>query len=684
MDLSAPRLAKRLTAVAFSLAVLAWLGYTAWQLTGSPASWEGFANLVLFNAAIALAGVACLIRGLPASTSRWAWIAFGVGLLFWAAADTYWVAQDMAGNEVPYPSVADVGFLAALPCFYVGIGILIRHRIGHLSTASWLDGATAALAAGALGTAILAPALVGLTKGEAATVITNLSYPVGDILLVAFIIGAIAMSGWRGAGALLLLGAGLLIWSVTDSIYLVQVAEGTYAGGLLDHGWLVGSLVIASAALVSISRRTRRRTVYRSAAIFPTLFATIAVAVLVWDHFERVSEVSVWLAAATLVAVLMRLRVSFRENAKLLTALHADSITDPLTGLPNRRQLMEDLEDALRPPVRSECVFAMFDLDGFKTYNDNFGHPAGDDLLKRLGTTLDAAVRGYGRAYRLGGDEFCVLLIPRGAPHEPMIEAARAALRVAGDGFFITASGGVAVLPLEARTPSSALRLSDDRMYAEKGARPGRADRQTRELLARIVRDHQPALDAHHHNVAQLALAVARRLGLEAEERDIVIRAAELHDVGKIAIPDEILAKPGPLDEAEWSLMRKHTMIGERILGMSPAMAPVATAVRSSHERWDGDGYPDGLAAEEIPLASRIIFVCDAFDAMCARRPYSDALPEEEALAELERNSATQFDPHVVETFCGIHRATRGQTNGNGDRPRVEAAGNSPVHAPLG
>ena len=121
-----------------------------------------------------------------------------------------------------------------------------------------------------------------------------------------------------------------------------------------------------------------------------------------------------------------------------------------------------------------------------------------------------------------------------------------------------------------------------------------------------------------------------------------------LHDIGKIAIPDEILHKPGPLDERDWAFVRKHTVVGERIVGASPALRPVGRIVRSSHERWDGTGYPDGLAGEEIPLAARIVFACDALSAMTTRRPYHEAMSIDEALAELVRCSGSQFDPAVV------------------------------------
>jgi len=149
-------------------------------------------------------------------------------------------------------------------------------------------------------------------------------------------------------------------------------------------------------------------------------------------------------------------------------------------------------------------------------------------------------------------------------------------------------------------------------------------------------------------------VAVGRELGLGPEALDEIARGAELHDVGKVAVPEAILGKPGPLDEAEWQIMRQHTVIGERILAAAPALRPVARLVRSSHERWDGSGYPDGLVGERIPLGARIITVCDAFDAMRQARPYAASMTEAQALAELHRCAGTQFDPRVVDAFAAV------------------------------
>jgi HD-GYP domain-containing protein (c-di-GMP phosphodiesterase class II) len=170
-------------------------------------------------------------------------------------------------------------------------------------------------------------------------------------------------------------------------------------------------------------------------------------------------------------------------------------------------------------------------------------------------------------------------------------------------------------------------------------------------VLLRIMSERNRELGTHLDEVTGLAEAVADRLGLSDEERAPLVQAAALHDIGKAAIPDSILDKTGPLDAEEWEFMRRHTLIGERIMSAAPALIPASKLVRSSHERYDGEGYPDGLAGDAIPLGARIIAVCDAYDAMVSDRPYRSSLGSAQALAELRRCAGKQFDPEIVEVF---------------------------------
>jgi diguanylate cyclase (GGDEF)-like protein len=354
------------------------------------------------------------------------------------------------------------------------------------------------------------------------------------------------------------------------------------------------------------------------------------------------------------VALLAELVVKAQATAGEILSheeLREQAVRDPLTGLGNRRKLAADASRWLPPFDTAPRLLIALDLDGFKTYNDTFGHAAGDALLERLGAKLSAELDGRGDAYRLGGDEFCIVLEVDADGVEEAIELGVHALSERGEQFSIRASYGVVLLPHETTSLEHALQLADERMYAHKHGRSSGAGEQARDVLMHTMRAKHPGLHQHASEVADLAVAVARRLGMTAEEIDEVGRAAELHDVGKVGIPDAILDKPGPLDPDEWEFMRRHTILGERILSAAAALRPVAMLVRSSHERWDGHGYPDGLRATQIPRGSRIVAVCDAFEAMTADRPYRSALSREAACAELIAGAGTQFDPDVVDVF---------------------------------
>ena len=251
------------------------------------------------------------------------------------------------------------------------------------------------------------------------------------------------------------------------------------------------------------------------------------------------------------------------------------------------------------------------------------------------------------RGYRLGGDEFCLLSPVSGVDVETFLHEAALALTERGVGFDVGCSFGAVHLPEEADDPVSALRLADERLYAQKHAKSSQRNR-PHELLLQVLLEREPNLHIHTVGVAALAREVGRTLELEGRDRDELYQAAQLHDIGKLAIPDVILHKPGPLDSDEWEFLRQHTLVGERILAVSPLLRRIGEIVRSTHERWEGGGYPDGLVGEEIPLAARIICACDAFDAMTRERPYKEAMSDEDALAELSRCAGTQFDARVV------------------------------------
>ena len=300
----------------------------------------------------------------------------------------------------------------------------------------------------------------------------------------------------------------------------------------------------------------------------------------------------------------------------------------------------------------------IFDLDGFKSYNDTFGHPAGDALLARLGSKLATVPERDGAAYRLGGDEFCLLASVGEDEAEPLIDRACEALTERGEGFEIESSFGAVMLPDEATDASEALQVADERLYAQKHSRRGESDR-TMATLLEALSIREPELHAHLDGVSALAVETGRILGLRRDELDELARAAQLHDLGKLAVPDEILQKPGPLDEREWAFVRQHTIVGERILRASPALRSVAgdrSLVTRALGREGLSGRPRGRGdpargADHRPATPTTRCVSSARTAQ--------ALTPEEALNELMRLAGTEFDPTVVRVLVAHVRDGR-------------------------
>ena len=608
-----------------------------------------FCDNWLYDSLVFLAAGLCGARALLIERNRSGWLALAIGLALWGSGDTYYT--QVFGNDPnpPAPSLADVGYLGFFPFVYVGFILLVRSRVPKLTPAVWLDGFTAVLAVGALGAAVVFEVVLQAASGSAAAVATNLAYPLGDVILLALIVGAFSLMGWRPGRGWLVLGAGLAVNSVGDSVYLFQVANGTYQpGAFLDSTWPIAMALLANAAWVSETRERAIDAEGRALQLIPASCVSVAIGVLVYDHFARVNLLALGLATATVAAVIVRLALTFRENTQLYELTRHEAVTDSLTGLANRRRLVSDLDRVLAEASADEpWLLLLFDLDGFKRYNDSFGHPAGDALLSRLGARLGSVAPEHGAAYRLGGDEFCLLAPASITPAADLIDAAVEALSEQSEGFAIGTSFGAVFIPVDATEASEALSEADTRLYAHKHQKHARRDR-PHEVLLQALYERDAELKGHTSSVAARAAATGRRLGLSDATIEEIDLAAQLHDIGKLAVPDDILHKPGPLSDSDWNLIRQHTIIGQRILSASPALRRVGEIVRATHERWDGTGYPDQLAAEDIPLAARVIAVCDAFDAMTATRAYRPPLTVSEALAELRRCSGTQFDPEIV------------------------------------
>jgi two-component system, cell cycle response regulator len=631
---------------------------------------DGFIDNGVYTGIELIAVAICAARVIAVREDRVAWALMTFGLLAWTAGDLVWTLWLDNVSSPPDPSVADALYLAMYPAMYVSWMLLIRSRLRHVGKAQWLDGATVGLAIAAIAAGIVLPAVLRMNTGHLMEDIVNLAYPLGDFTLLAFVVVAFSLSGWRPGRMWLLLGLGMALSATADIIYVYQAADGTYtAGGILNTMWPAAMALLAVAAWQPPRMRAAAPVPAPHTIVVTAISACLALGLLVYAACDHVTPLAVALAAAALLVSWLRATLTYLQNVRMLRRNADDVLTDGLSGLGNRRRLMEDLETVIRHADDAHpSTLAFFDLNGFKRYNDTFGHAAGDSLLARLGAGLRRAVMSVGSAYRLGGDEFCVLLRGSFNRQDAVIARAAAALIEKGAAFTVSASVGVALVPDEAASASAALQLADQRMYAEKARRTQTVHSGTRDALMQLLNERTPDLHEHVDGVGQLVLTLGREFGLDAEQLDELLRAAELHDVGKLAVPDDILHKPGPLNSAEWHFMRQHTLVGERILNVDPALRPISRLVRASHERWDGQGYPDGLAGAQIPLGARIIAACDAFEAMTSDRVYQHARGDAEAIAELRRHAGSQFDPEVIDALCRL-------LSGDATSPTARVAG---------
>ncbi len=350
--------------------------------------------------------------------------------------------------------------------------------------------------------------------------------------------------------------------------------------------------------------------------------------------------------------------------------LRLDSVTGLLSARAFRGRLSEEVDRARR--YQRPLSMVVVSIDDFGSLELRHGFKAGDQLLvavaKRLGTTT----RSHDLIGRTGQAEFGLLLPDTNAEGAlPSLERLLVELEVVGEGSIRAAGASMGVALLE-RGMSAEVLLASARMACEHAQRTGGgravlafdsdtvideapqgAQRDAIEALAVALLERDRYTGEHSEAVIDMSGAVARNLGLNPVEVERVKSAALLHDIGKVAIPDEILHKAGPLTDAEWKLMREHPVIGERILRVLPGLGTVARIVRHEHERWDGRGYPDGLAGEAIPVGSRIIIAADTYHAITSNRPYRAARSHSEAVEELTRCAGSQFDPTVTAALIG-------------------------------
>ena len=385
----------------------------------------------------------------------------------------------------------------------------------------------------------------------------------------------------------------------------------------------------------------------------------------------------------THTAELERANQELEERHHQLTDARTQAATDPLTGLGNHRAFHKRIRDEITGAEDTgvSVGLILFDIDNFKGFNDSLGHLAGDEILRSLAVTLHGAIKRED-AYRYGGDEFAVLM-----PAADLKGSVRAAerLRLAvekmstGDGQKLTVSLGVASFPDMAASAEELIYRADMAMYWAKstgknrvgdwdgllsrrtdGSTPpdlGNRDGKVRDAVVSLVSAlaaKDPVTRDHTERCSWYTAELAAELGLGEEEVSVVRLASLLHDIGKLVVPVEVLCKPGPLTEEEWVQMRQHPTTALHILSPIESTANAVPAILHHHEHFDGSGYPGGLAGDDIPMASRILLVADAFDAMTTDRPYRKAMPIKAAIEELKRHRGGQFDPEVVDAFLKI------------------------------
>ncbi|HEY3462242.1 MAG TPA: diguanylate cyclase [Gaiellaceae bacterium] len=468
--------------------------------------------------------------------------------------------------------------------------------------------------------------------------------------------------------ALSALAAGLTVEHVHGSSVGILVARVVLCGFI--YYWIV-NLVLISAVLSADSGRSfftiARENITQTTAPFAFMASAALTLIVLWQREPALS--------IALVGPLLAIALYQRSTFKAIRAMRL-ALTDPLTGLGNHRSFHERLQRELVVAEEhgTSLALCLVDFDDLKSVNDRFGHPVGDLVLGQVASRL----RQGGESFRLGGDEFAVLL-PRQDERQATAVARSivervAALDVEGVGP-VTVSAGVATYPMHGTGRDELIRLADSALYwAKKDGKnrvrayaaesilranleelvdtPDRtAQYRAAESLAKAVDERDAYTGSHSQRVGDYSARIARRLGADEPAVELTRLAGNLHDLGKLAIPEEVLRKPDTLSEAERLMLERHPQIGFRMLE-SLGVQPVAEWVLHHHERWDGAGYPNRLAGDQIPLGARIIFVADAYDAMTSDRAYRQAMAQSDALAELERCSGTQFDPAVVRALA--------------------------------
>jgi GGDEF domain-containing protein len=389
------------------------------------------------------------------------------------------------------------------------------------------------------------------------------------------------------------------------------------------------------------------------AVAWPAVFAVAALALLIYDHLQqRITHLVFWLCVGLIGCVFGWLVETARRQSMALAGERQRKLRDPVTGLPTRAALLADLAWTISVQ-RERRTLVVLELEGLQAYYDGFGATMGDSLVAQIsGRLLDAATQLGGSAYRIDPIRFAAVVPADGRTFgEILLTAVSSLPDEHASELLIGRSYGEISIPDGAQDPELALQIAGQHVAENKQRQQRSVRRQAHAVLMAVLNARRPELREHLRSIAYRSISLSRRLGMDDQAIDDIFLASELQDIGLLAVPESVLEKKGPLDADEAALIRTHPVAGERIVASAPGLASVAALVRTASERFDGSGYPDGLAGEEIPLGSRIIAVCVAFSAMTSARPYQAARSEEDVLAELRRCAGSQFDPVVVDAL---------------------------------
>lgn len=331
------------------------------------------------------------------------------------------------------------------------------------------------------------------------------------------------------------------------------------------------------------------------------------------------------------------------------------SYKDPLTNLYNRRYYTDQLQRLIAKEYLPLTVMIV-DINGLKIMNDTLGHDAGDALLCMVADELIAVFKDEDHIFRMGGGEFVILLPKTKQDHvfERITQTKQAILNRKIQGMSASVSFGVATYTGDIDI-KAVIKLAENDLYSHKLFEMTSHRSETIKTIMQTLHEKNPREEMHSNRVATICQTIGKALGMRNEEIGLLHAISNLHDIGKIAIDDAILNKPGKLDDFEWEQIKRHPEIGYRILSTIPEYSDIALDILSHHERYDGKGYPRGLEKENIPIRARIISVADAYDAMVSERPYRKPLNHQQAIAEIKKCRGTQFDPKVTDIFISIY-----------------------------